>query len=84
MPEPTKQEMIQRLEGVIRKYHVTTSESTFSHLILYLIKENNEMRSEISGIEFKFNQLTTLKEQREVKEKAVINNAEEARQTIKM
>ncbi len=70
MPEPTKQEMIQRLEGFIRKYHVTTGESTFSHLILYLIKENNEMRSKISGIEFKLNQLTTLKEQREVKEKA--------------
>jgi len=33
------------------------------------IKENNEMRSKISGIEFKLNQLTTLKEQREVKEK---------------
>jgi hypothetical protein len=69
MSEPTKQEMIQRLEGFIRKYHIITSESTFSHLILYLIKENNEMRSKISGIEFKLNQLTTLKEQREVKEK---------------
>lgn len=69
MPEPTKQEMIQRLEGFIKKYHITTGESTFSHLILYLIKENNEMRSKISGIEFKVNQLLTLKEQKEIKEK---------------
>ncbi len=69
MSEPTKQEMIQRLEGFIRKYHVTTGESTFSHLILYLIKENNEMRSKISGIEFKVNQLISLKEKGEVKEK---------------
>jgi len=61
--------MIQRLEGFIRKYHVTTGESTFSHLILYLIKENNEMRSKISGIEFKVNQLISLKEKGEVKEK---------------
>ncbi|HNR65433.1 MAG TPA: hypothetical protein PKJ95_03950, partial [Atribacterota bacterium] len=53
----------------IRKYHVTTGESTFSHLILYLIKENNEMRSKISGIEFKVNQLISLKEKGEVKEK---------------
>lgn len=69
MPEPTKQEMIQTLEGVIRKYHVTTKEAVFSRFILYLIKENNELKAKMSGIEFKVNQLTTLKEQRETKEK---------------
>jgi hypothetical protein len=67
--EPTNQEMIQRLEGFIRKYHITTGEATFSRLLIYLVKENNELKAKLSGLEFKVNQLISLKEKREVKEK---------------
>ena len=66
--EPTNQEMIQRLEGFIRKYHITTGEATFSRLLIYLIKENNELKLKVSGLEFKVNQLISLKEKREAKE----------------
>jgi hypothetical protein len=70
MPEPTKQEMIQRLEGFIRKYHVTNPESVFSFLILYLIKENNNIKTDIANLNFKLNQLISLREERKVKEKS--------------
>jgi hypothetical protein len=74
MPEPTKQEMIQRLEGFIRKYHVTNPESVFSFLILYLIKENNNIKTDIANLNFKLNQLISLREERKIKEK---NNTKE-------
>ena len=74
MPEPTKQEMIQRLEGFIRKYHVTNPESVFSSLILYLIKENNNIKTDVANLNFKLNQLISLREERKIKEK---NNTKE-------